>query len=273
MTSLDASGFSITLLKATPEILAAIDAPTSAIGWPQTASNFQPYTGKQVLEGAAAAAEHGGARKAISSGPTVNGDVFTQAVTRACHALLAAEPQITHNDRIVGDGDCGATLSRGANAVLETLSHAPLGASAYAAEAVLRIAGAVETSMDGTSGALYELFFTALGSAVQGLPAGEMDVSAWAAAAADALQRLQKMTPARVGDRTVMDALAPYIETLGEAKSADAAVDAARKGRDATKGMEASLGRAVYVAGENWSKVPDPGAEGIVAIVEGLAGN
>lgn len=36
--------------------------------------------------------------------------------------------------------------------------------------------------------------------------------------------------------------------------------------------MDASLGRAVYVSGVNWEKVLDPGAEGIVAIVEGLAG-
>lgn len=189
----------------------------------------------------------------------------------ACKALLAAEPQIAHDDRIVGDGDCGATLSRGANAVLKTLSDTPLGSTAYAGEAVMRIAHAVESSMDGTSGALYELFFTALASAVQALQATEMDLPAWAEAAAAALKRLQRMTPARVGDRTVMDALVPYIETLSEAKAVEPAVEAARKGRDETKGMEASLGRAVYVAGENWSKVPDPGAEGIVAIVEGLA--
>lgn len=202
----------------------------------------------------------------------VNGEILTQAVTQACKALLAAEPQITHNDRIVGDGDCGATLSRGANAVVKVLQDSPLGPSTNAADAVLRIATAIEGSMDGTSGALYELFFTALASAVQSLPAKEIDISGWATAAGIALERLQAMTPARVGDRTVMDALIPYIETLQSTGAAATAVEAARKGRDSTKGMEASLGRAVYVAGENWDKVPDPGAEGIVAIAEGLAG-
>lgn len=33
MTSLDALGFSITLLKATPETISYVDAPTKAVGW------------------------------------------------------------------------------------------------------------------------------------------------------------------------------------------------------------------------------------------------
>jgi dihydroxyacetone kinase len=135
----------------------------------------------------------------------------------------------------------------------------------------MRIAHAIEESMDGTSGALYELFFTALGTTLQSLPEQAMTTSDWATAADRALQRLQAMTPARPGDRTLMDALVPYVESL-KGGSVPKAVEAARAGRDKTLGMEASLGRAVYVAGENFSKVADPGAEGIVAIVQGLAG-
>lgn len=125
--------------------------------------------------------------------------------------------------------------------------------------------------MDGTSGALYELFFTALGTSLQSLSQDTMSVSLWADAAGKALQRLQAMTPARPGDRTLMDALVPYVEALASG-GITKAVEAAQKGRDTTQGMEASLGRAVYVAGENFSKVADPGAEGIVAIAQGLAG-
>jgi hypothetical protein len=40
MTSLDGPGFSITLLKATSEILEYIDAPTTAVGW--SAPSFAP---------------------------------------------------------------------------------------------------------------------------------------------------------------------------------------------------------------------------------------
>lgn len=151
------------------------------------------------------------------------------------------------------------------------MSEAPSNGATSASAVVLRIAHAIEESMDGTSGALYELFFTALAAALQTLPEGTATTATWAQAAGIALQRLQAMTPARPGDRTLMDALVPYIEVLSS-RGVDEAVGAAQKGRDSTKGMEASLGRAVYVAGENFAKVPDPGAEGVVAIVEGLAG-
>ena len=132
------------------------------------------------------------------------------------------------------------------------------------------VAHAIESSMDGTSGALYELFVTALAAALQTMPEETATLGTWAKAAGVALVRLQAMTPARVGDRTVMDALIPYVEALAKG-DVEQAVSAAKKGCESTKGMEASLGRAVYVSGENWDKVADPGAEGIVAIVEGLA--
>lgn len=67
MTSLDASGFSVTLLKATPLMLDSLDAGTSAIGWPKVATNFLPYEGKQVIDGAVA---QSGSHKPVSSGPT-----------------------------------------------------------------------------------------------------------------------------------------------------------------------------------------------------------
>ncbi|KAM5344194.1 hypothetical protein ACJ41O_012731 [Fusarium nematophilum] len=267
MTSLDASGFSITLLKATPDILEAIDHPTSAVGWPQTGSDSPEINGSRIVNSLLETAHRATTE---SSGPKLNPHTFTAAVTAACQSLLAAEPRITQSDRLVGDGDCGTTLSRGANAVLKALSASPVTPSTGASAAVMRIALALESAMDGTSGALYELFVTALASALQTSPEETATVDTWATAAGVALKRLQAMTPARVGDRTVMDSLIPYVDALAQG-DVDRAVEAARKGCDSTKGMEASLGRAVYVAGDNWDKVPDPGAEGLVAIVEGLA--
>lgn len=139
-----------------------------------------------------------------------------------------------------------------------------------ASAAVMRVALALESSIDGTSGALYELFVNALATALQTMPEETTTLETWARAAGIALTRLQSMTPARVGDRTIMDALIPYVEALAKG-DVDQAVEAARKGCESTRGMKACLGRAVYVAGENWDKVADPGAEGVVAIVEGLS--
>jgi triose/dihydroxyacetone kinase / FAD-AMP lyase (cyclizing) len=87
-----------------------------------------------------------------------------------------------------------------------------------------------------------------------------------------ALGTLQKATPARVGDRTLMDALISFVETLnrGSQDTLTQAVQAARKGSESTKGMLAAFGRAVYVEEGGWKEVPDPGAEAVVYLVRGL---
>jgi len=135
--------------------------------------------------------------------------------------------------------------------------------------------GVVEDNMDGTSGAIYGIFVAALASEVRKLQAAGVSAMArpqWAAAASGALRELQKATPARQGDRTLMDALEPFVEGLGEKGDVAAALAKARAGVAATKGMKGAFGRAVYVDKANWSQVPDPGAEGLLCLLEGLSG-
>jgi dihydroxyacetone kinase len=69
-----------------------------------------------------------------------------------------------------------------------------------------------------------------------------------------------------------MDALIPFAETLAETGSLDAAVKASRDGGEATKVMQAKLGRATYVGEREDGKPmpPDPGAMAFVAVVEGI---
>ena len=135
---------------------------------------------------------------------------------------------------------------------------------------ILHLVDVVENNMDGTSGALYSIFLTALAFALRSAKPGHLDVSSWAAAAAAALTNLQKATPARQGDRTMMDALEPFISSLVADGDFGKAVDLAKKGVEATKGMKASLGRAVYVEDSAWGRVPDPGAQGVLCFLEGL---
>jgi hypothetical protein len=50
MTSLDASGFSITLLRLENAALGPLDATTTAVGWGQAFSNFVEFGGSRVEE-------------------------------------------------------------------------------------------------------------------------------------------------------------------------------------------------------------------------------
>lgn len=181
---------------------------------------------------------------------------------------------MTKYDTVVGDGDCGVGLKRGAENILSFITHSQLNDDAVTT--VRRITGIVETSMDGTSGALYAIFVNALahGLRQQGTSTPKpADVTVWANALESSRQALAKYTPAQPGDRTLMDALSPFIQELAKTKDVDAAAKAAEKGTEATKNLQAKLGRSVYVGGESeWlGKIPDPGAVGLSAFFTGIA--
>jgi dihydroxyacetone kinase len=140
---------------------------------------------------------------------------------------------------------------------------------------ITSISAAVESSMDGTSGALYSIYLNALVqhfSQHENRTLSAMTPSDWAIAMRFAMDALSKYTPARVGDRTVIDALVPFINALEAGQNWGQAARAAMDGAEATKTMTASLGRAVYVGMENeWKgKIPDPGAWGLAKFFEGL---
>jgi len=67
---------------------------------------------------------------------------------------------------------------------------------------------------------------------------------------------------AEVGDRTMVDALVPAVETLSRTKDFVAAADAAAAGARGTAELRARMGRASYL-GERAKGEPDPGAMGV----------
>jgi dihydroxyacetone kinase len=137
---------------------------------------------------------------------------------------------------------------------------------------LFNIVQVVETTMDGTSGALYAIYLNALAHALREQPAGEADPKVWGAALKQASQALSKYTPAQPGDRTLVDALQPFVDTLNSTGDLKAAAEESRKGAEGTKGMKASLGRTVYIGGSGYEQVPDPGAWGLSEFFLGLAG-
>ncbi|TDZ16419.1 Dihydroxyacetone kinase 1 [Colletotrichum orbiculare MAFF 240422] len=265
MTSLNGPGFSITLLKATPEMVKYVDAGTDALGWayaPHGETDDDPSS--RVVE--SPETSHGAGDS--QSGVELDVALFKTIVADATARLVEAEPQITAHDSQVGDGDCGVTLVRGARAVSKYAESPSV--TADAVRTAIDLTNVIEDNMDGTSGAIYGIFFAALSSELRGADAGKLGLTSWTKVVVGALATLQQATPARQGDRTLLDALEPFVRTLEGGGSVERAVAEARKGVEATKGMRASLGRAVYVEESAWGKVPDPGAEGVLAILEAI---
>ncbi|PYI32743.1 dihydroxyacetone kinase [Aspergillus indologenus CBS 114.80] len=272
MTSLDGKGFSITLLKASKAMIQALDAPASTPGW----TAHQHLETSPVARKLFAVEEQAERLDPGSSRLKVDNISLSAAISRACHKIVAAEEEIDRFDSLVGDGDCGSTLARTARAILGELEKGgcvhPDGDVVGTVEAIAKV---VEDNMDGTSGALYAIFLNAVGASLRNGAVGlqkERLVGAadWSEACVAGLDTLQRATPARVGDRTLMDALEPFIRALQAGESTDTALIAAQAGRDRTQGMRASLGRAVYVPEQGWSEVPDPGAAGLVVLLKGL---
>jgi dihydroxyacetone kinase len=178
---------------------------------------------------------------------------------------------MTQYDTIAGDGDCGTTLFAGAQSLLTARIN-----TFDLLECTLQIAATIETSMGGTSGALYGIFLSAFASGLSHQESASFP--AIATAAKHALAILEKYTPARCGDRTLMDALIPFVEAIYEHRDEEPrealrkGLEAAENGFEATRHMRAKLGRASYVdpAVFEGEGVPDPGALGVVAVIRGV---
>merc|ERR1711877_113853 len=122
-----------------------------------------------------------------------------------------------------------------------------------------KIINVVENTMDGTSGAVYAIFLNALahGLRMQGNGGSKhADAPVWAKAAGVALKSMGNYTPAKPGDRTL-------VEELNASNDVQKAAKAAMEGAKSTKGMKPQLGRTVYVGGSGYAEVPDPGAYGL----------
>ncbi|RDB27554.1 Dihydroxyacetone kinase 1 [Hypsizygus marmoreus] len=298
MTSLNAPGFSISLLNlsgvsrtlesrsdwnsTTPvSIPGLLDDPTEALAWvgvrchwPMKGQVRKPHEEEpsSSRSNTVAGVEE---ESLISRGdvPDASWVAMKRAIRAACEAVIRVEKDLTYFDTVLGDGDCGMTFSAGARAILTFLDDTNVESITWnVADLVRRFGDILEDSMGGTSGALFAIFFTAFSSALRDLNDPPASTKDWGVAVRKGLDALSKHTPAKPGDRTLVDALAPFCAALTDGKTLEQAVDAARVGADSTKTMHPVLGRAAYVTlTENVGELPpDPGAWGVVAIVDGL---
>lgn len=187
--------------------------------------------------------------------------VIRARIIAGCDALIANEAKITEFDIIVGDGDCGYTLRDGAAQVRSFIARqttlVPFPSLLNA------LVDDLEVSMGGTSGALYCIFLSALSTAIS-------TSGSFADALVGAQTHLLQYTKARVGDRTCIDCLVPFVECLKETGLPAEALGMAREGVARTERLEATLGRSAYLNEEATRGVPDPGAYGLLVLLEGM---
>jgi triose/dihydroxyacetone kinase / FAD-AMP lyase (cyclizing) len=268
LSSLDMAGISISVLGLNDERLRWLDAATTAPAWPN-ASKQRP--GKPaVLETEISTS---GTMSASIGVQTEAGKKTRSAIEAGCRALIAAEGELTEMDRVTGDGDLGASMARAASAVQSALSSYPLDDI----PATLKALGhTLRGELGGSSGPLYGVLFLRCGSVLESLDA--TGLAPWADALVQGCQAISELGGAKPGDRTMLDALDPFVKTLQQAEDMEttreavlAAVMAAERGADATANMKPKLGRSSYL-GDRVLGHPDPGAKAIALWLRAACG-
>lgn len=265
VTSLDMAGCSLTLVSLNDELEGLWRAP----------ANTPAYRKGATTDLQSGTIRRRPANRTSSSTRAVDSPAASQA-SRACaqRALAAleamnvavgeAEEELGRIDAVAGDGDHGRGMVKGLGAAVHAARSIDGGSGV---ESLLTAAGdAWAAKAGGTSGALWGAALVAVGVRL-GDHANEIaasDIVDSIRAGLDALQRLGK---ANVGDKTMLDAIVPFIDALDQglksgATLPDSWIRAAQTAEDAAKETEKlrpRIGRARPLA-ERSVGTPDAGA-------------
>jgi phosphoenolpyruvate---glycerone phosphotransferase subunit DhaL len=179
--------------------------------------------------------------------------------------LAENKDYLTQLDAAIGDADHGANMDRGFKAVLAKKSEL----EGKDITTVLKTAAmTLLSTVGGASGPLYGTFFLQAAMAAGGK--SEISPEEFSVLLEKALAGIIQRGKAAVGEKTMVDALQPAVETYQTtlksgkplAEALLAASNAAEKGMESTVPLLAKKGRASYL-GERSIGHQDPGATSV----------
>jgi len=274
VTSLDMAGVSLTIMWLDDELEELWKAPASSPAFRK--GHFAARSsGAQRTRGESATTS--AARAAVVEATPASRAAATVArrLLRAARDTVAAHvEELGELDAVAGDGDHGIGMLRGLTAAVEASAGAD---EATGVRELLQAAGDAWSEVaGGTSGALWGAALAQLGASL-GSP-DEFTASDVADAVSAARARIAELGGADLGDKTMLDAVAPYAETLTDRVRAGAdlrsaltdAAAAARAAAEATAPMTPRRGRARPLA-ERSIGHPDPGATSFALIADAVA--
>jgi dihydroxyacetone kinase-like protein len=202
---------------------------------------------------------------------SLNPSQVKELLAKTLSSWVAERDRLNELDRALGDGDHGSTISRGAQAAIDSLQTGNFSSVNQVFAAVGR---AMMTSMGGASGMLFGLFFR---SAEKISVSEVLDLGTLNALFDRGLEDLQARTKAQPGDKTMFDALIPALTSLRESQgdliaALDQAASSATEGAQKSAELIPKFGRAKTL-GERARGTPDPGATSVAIFFTGLAAN
>jgi phosphoenolpyruvate---glycerone phosphotransferase subunit DhaL len=184
-------------------------------------------------------------------------ETLKSLVKAAAEQVIASAPELTALDQAIGDGDHGANMKRGFEAVLGKLDTI---GSLAPGEALKTIGKTLVMTVGGASGPLYGSFFLAAGDALSNSRQLPDDLAEIFASGVGAVRARGRSEP---GEKTMLDVLVPVLETLqAEAGNPDLIKQVRKTASEAvarTAPMQATKGRASFLGARSVGHV-DPGA-------------
>jgi dihydroxyacetone kinase len=266
VTSLDMAGCSLSVMWLDPilEELWSSPADTASFRRGNVAPSKAPHKRIEATVGTA------------STEPILASEHSHRAAVVAREALIAMEQVLVTNedhlgklDAIAGDGDHGVGMVRGIHAAVVEAKASTGGVG----HVMVAAGNAFGDRAGGTSGILWGIFISAIGNALGNTE--KVDAEKLYGALELATETLVNKSKAKLGDKTMLDTLLPFIDSLDEelgngknmAEAWKHASEIAQKCADATAALSPKIGRARPLA-ERSVGTPDPGAISMALIIK-----
>jgi dihydroxyacetone kinase len=262
VTSLDMAGCSVTVVWTDDELERLLSTPVATPGYVRPGA--VPGLGDEPRPLGITADELTSTQVEVADADlTASGRTARSVLTAMAERLHELESHLGDLDAIAADGDHGTGMTRGMDAAVGAGRT-----SGPDAAAVLRAAGmAFADAAGGASGALWGKGLTTVGDHLAAADADCPDAGVFAAAFAGVFEGVTRLGGAKPGDKTMVDALEPFVRTFGEQATSGAdlvtawqsAAEAAVRAAAATADIPARRGRASWLSARSLG-TPDPGA-------------
>ncbi|QNT79225.1 dihydroxyacetone kinase subunit DhaL [Entomobacter blattae] len=186
--------------------------------------------------------------------------------------IIANRNYLSEIDGAIGDGDHGINMAKGFSICKEKIA----GQEMTLDKALDQLSDTLMEGIGGSMGPLYGSLFFGWAEGIKGKE--KITAQDFARMLQKGLDELREISDAQQGDKCLMDALIPAVETFSHAvtqgktfqKALEEMKKAAESGRDSTKDMVAKIGRASRL-GERSRGVLDAGAASCCLLLGQLA--
>ena len=283
LTSMDMMGASLTVTKLDDELKKMFDMPCYSMGLKQgevSLEEAQETEETVETEAAAEAVEEVEAeKKEVEEEDVAEGQYFSNkagksVLLKMVKGIQANKDFLGEVDGLIGDGDHGMNMNKGFTVFEERFGDSEFSFS----EGLTKLSQILFKEIGGSMGPIYGTTLGDMADAIEEAGKDKITLAGFADALEKGLEGLQDIVGARVGDKTLVDALSPAVDSLKKdaqagtdfAEALDHASAAALAGRDSTKNLVAKFGRSSRL-GERSRGVLDAGSCSCYIIINAMA--